>query len=58
MRGNCVGQTPWSARVPLDPLSCRGIKSLEAMHLYLRTHYREVEQVNGKWGVMEILERQ
>ena len=31
---------------------------MEAMHLYLRTHYREVEQVNGKWGVMEILERQ
>ncbi len=30
---------------------------MEAMHLYLRTHYREVEQVNGKWGAMEILER-
>jgi hypothetical protein len=31
---------------------------MEAMHLYLRTHYREVEQVNGKWGSMQILERQ
>jgi hypothetical protein len=30
---------------------------MEAMHLYLRAHYREVEQVNGKWGVIEILER-
>jgi hypothetical protein len=31
---------------------------MEAMHLYLRTHYREVEQVNGKWGALKILERQ
>src|ERR1017187_5634423 len=31
---------------------------MEAMYLYLRTHYREVEQVNGKWGSMKILERQ
>jgi hypothetical protein len=31
---------------------------MEAMHRYLRTHYREVEQVNGKWGAMKILERQ
>jgi hypothetical protein len=31
---------------------------MEAMHRYLRTHYREVEQVNGKWGAMNILERQ
>ena len=31
---------------------------MESMHIYLRTHYREVEQVNGKWGVMEVLERQ
>jgi hypothetical protein len=30
--------------------------AMEAMHLYLRTHYREIEQVRGKWGSMEILE--
>jgi hypothetical protein len=30
---------------------------MEAMHLYLRTHYRQVDQVNGKWGTMEVLER-
>jgi hypothetical protein len=30
---------------------------MEAMHLYLRTHYRELEQVHGKWGSMAILER-
>ena len=32
--------------------------AMEAMHQYLRTHYREVEQINGKWGAMKILERQ
>jgi hypothetical protein len=31
--------------------------AMEAMHLYLRTHYQRVEPVNGKWGGMEILER-
>jgi hypothetical protein len=30
---------------------------MEAMHLYLRTHYREVERVEGKWGPLTILER-
>jgi hypothetical protein len=30
---------------------------MEAMHLYLRTHYREVEQVKGKWGPLQILQR-
>jgi hypothetical protein len=32
--------------------------AMEAMHQYLRTHYREVERINGKWGSMAILERQ
>ncbi len=31
---------------------------MEAMHAYLGSHYRAVEQVNGKWGPMVILERQ
>ncbi len=31
--------------------------AMEAMHVYLRTHYRRVEPVYGKWGGMEILER-
>jgi len=31
---------------------------MEAMHLYLRTHYRAVDRVTGKWGIMTILQRQ
>jgi hypothetical protein len=30
---------------------------MEAMHVYLRTHYREVQQVIGKWGVVKILRK-
>jgi len=32
--------------------------AMEAMHRYLRAHYREVERVDGKWGPAAILERQ
>lgn len=31
--------------------------AMDAMHVYLRTHYREIEQFSGKWGALEILER-
>jgi 4-amino-4-deoxy-L-arabinose transferase-like glycosyltransferase len=31
---------------------------MEAMHGYLRSHYRTVDRVDGKWGPMTILERQ
>jgi len=30
---------------------------MRAMHEYIQAHYRQVEQVNGKWGAMSILER-
>src|ERR1019366_8623896 len=29
LRAEFVGQTPWSARVPLDPLACRRIKPFD-----------------------------
>jgi hypothetical protein len=61
-----AGRPRWvvTAEIPPDivlaawPGSDPSRIAMEAMHQYLRTHYREMEQVAGKWGRMAILERQ
>jgi len=40
------------------PRSDPALIPMQAMHADLLAHYRQVEQVNGKWGRLEILERQ
>jgi hypothetical protein len=41
-----VGQTPWSARVPLDPLFCNEISLIES---------QRADQGVGKWHWDDIL---